>query len=80
MSAESSKPDKDPIMMNSDIPVNRYDYLRKLSDEELLRLYSKYQERDVNPDSPSESQRDINDRIEHKDALIAIMNERHLTF
>lgn len=40
----------------------------------------KYQDRDVNPDSPLESQRDINDRIEHKDALIAVLNERHLTF
>lgn len=80
MNTESSEPGKDPMMMYSDIPVNRYDYLRKLNDEELLRLYVKYQDRDVNPDSPLESQRDINDRIEHKDALIAILNERHLTF
>ena len=80
MDTERQMSGKDPMMMYSDIPVNRYDYLRKLSDEELLRLYAKYQERDVNLDSPSESQRDINDRIEHKDALVAIMNERHLTF
>lgn len=35
MNTESSESGKDPMMMYSDIPVNRYDYLRKLSDEEL---------------------------------------------
>lgn len=80
MKPESQMPGKDPMMMYSDIPVNQYDYLKKLSDDELLRLYSEYRERDINPDLPTEDQRDVNDRIHHKDALIAIMSERNLDF
>ena len=71
---------KDPVMMYSDIPINRYESLRAMKDEDLLKLYSVFQRQDVNTDPLSADQNNINDRIEYKDALIAIMNERHLDF
>ena len=80
MKPESQMLGKDPMMMYSDIPVNQYEYLRTLSDDELLQLYSKYQEYDISRDLPTDDQWDINDRVLHKDALIAVMNERNLDF
>lgn len=69
---------KDPLTMNSDIPVDPNAWLRDLSDDELWDLYNKYNEHDDKPDDPTEDVDDVNDRIIHKDALIAEMNRRGL--
>lgn len=59
--------------------MSEYDeWLRGLSDKDLWGLYEKYQERDKQPDSSEEIQSDIDDRIIHKDKLIAEMNRRGL--
>lgn len=69
---------KDPPLMNSDIPIDENAWLRGLSDNDLWRLYNKYNEHDDKPDDPADDVKDINDRILHKDALIAEMNGRGL--
>lgn len=42
---------KDPPAMYSDLPIDKFEYIRKLSDNDLIMMYKKYQERDNLPDS-----------------------------
>jgi len=69
---------KDPPLINSDMPIDRYAWLRDLTDDELWELYNKYNEHDDKPDDPADDVNDINDRIVNKDALIAEMERRGL--
>lgn len=71
---------KDPPTMYSDLPIDKFEYIRKLGDNDLIMMYKKYQERDNLPDSKEEYIHDINDRIAHKDALIAIMRDKGIDF
>lgn len=81
---ETNKLKKDPPMMRSDIPINKYWWLEDLSDEELRDFYRKLIERDVDIDQHPEKEEEYEtygaDREEEKMAIEKEFKRRGISF